>query len=195
MASVKALVYSGSWWALLVRGIVAAIFGIVAIANPGGTVNFIIRLLGIVALIAGIVAMVPALKRREDGTKTDWTVVPAVIAIVLGLLLIIVPQVVAGIFIFLLGLALFIYGVYAIYSALRARKDVGGGWMPFVVAVVLIIGIILMAANKHFADAFMWLLGLFALILGILWIAMGIQMRSWAKKAEPPTGTPVQPAK
>jgi uncharacterized membrane protein HdeD (DUF308 family) len=52
-----------------------------------------------------------------------------------------------------------------------------------------------MAANKHFADALMWLLGVFALVLGILWIATGIQMRGWAKKAEPPAGTPVQPAK
>lgn len=196
MANVNVLIHSRSWWALIVRGLAAAIFGIIAIANPGGVTNFVIRFLGVLILIAGIVGLLSAMRHREESKASSILAVPAVIGIVLGIILVLIPGAIAGFFIFLLGLVVFIYGIWEIYQAFRLRKDVGNEWMPFLIAAVaIIIGIILMAARATIASTMMWLLGVFALVLGVLWIALGIRARGWAKQAEPPPGTPVQPAK
>jgi hypothetical protein len=37
----------------------------------------------------------------------------------------------------------------------------------------------------------MWLLGLFALVLGVLWIVMGLRVRGWAAKSGETPTTPV----
>jgi uncharacterized membrane protein HdeD (DUF308 family) len=196
VANINVLMHSRSWWALIVRGLAAAVFGIIAIAHPGGTADFVIRLLGVLILIAGIVGLVAALRQRDEAKKSDWLVIPTAIAIILGLILVLIPGAIASFFIFLVGLGVFVYGIWEIYRAFRVRKDVANEWMPFLIAAVaIIIGIILMAANNHIADALMWLLGVFALVLGVLWIVMGVRMRGWGKQVEPPPGTPVQPAK
>jgi uncharacterized membrane protein HdeD (DUF308 family) len=194
MADLHVMVHSRAWWAVVVRGIAAAVFGIVAIANPGETTNFVIRLLGVLILIAGVVGLLAAMRQGDQAKQRGWLVVPTVIAILLGLILILAPGAVAGFFVFLIGLCAFIYGIWEIYRALALRKHVANEWMPFLIAgVAIVIGIILMAARASIASAAMWVLGLFALVLGILWIVMGIRMRSWGKKVEPPPGTPVPP--
>jgi len=184
---------SRTWWALVIRGIAAAAFGIIAIANPGDTTNFVIRLLGILILVAGIVGVLAAMRHRDQSKKWDLLMVPTVIAIVLGLILILAPGVVASFFIFLIGLAAFIYGIWEIYQAMRLRKQLAGEWMPFLVAIVaIIIGVVLMAKRGAIAAATMWLLGVFALVLGVLWIMLGLRARGWMKSAGGPPHTPAE---
>jgi uncharacterized membrane protein HdeD (DUF308 family) len=193
MVSIHLSAHSRTWWSLVVRGIAAVAFGIIAIANPGGTTNFVIRLLGILVLVAGIVGVLAAMRHRDQSKKWDLLMVPTVIAVVLGLILILVPGAVASFFIFLIGLAAFIYGIWEIYQAMRLRKQLAGEWMPFLVAIVaIIIGIVLMAKRGAIAAATMWLLGVFALVLGVLWIMLGLRARGWMKSADVPPQTPTE---
>lgn len=195
MVSIHIPAAARTWWALVIRGLAAAVFGIVAIANPSGTADFVIRLLGILILIAGIVGILAAMRHRDESRKWDMLMIPTVIAAVLGLILILVPGAVASFFIFLVGLCALLYGIWDIYQAIRLRKQIAGEWMPFLIAIVaIIIGIVLMAKRGAIADATMWLLGVFALVLGVLWIVMGIRARSWMGKPSEPPKTPVDQA-
>jgi uncharacterized membrane protein HdeD (DUF308 family) len=195
MPSISVFVHSRTWWALVVRGLAAAVFGIIVIAHPGGATNFVIRLLGILILVAGVVGILAARRHHEQSKKWDLLGIPTVIAIVLGLIVILVPGAVAGFFIFLVGLGTLIYGVWEVYQAFRLRTQVVNEWMPFLLAVAaIIIGIVLMAKRGAIASAMMWLLGVFALVLGVLWIITGFRARGWAKKADEPPGAAVPPA-
>lgn len=196
MASIGVLIHSRTWWALVVRGFAAAVFGIIAIAHPTGTTDFVIRLLGILVLVAGVIGILAAMRHRDQSKKWDLVTIPTVIAIVLGLVLIIAPGAVAGFFLFLVGLCAFVYGIWELYQAFRVRKQVAGEWMPFLIALVAIImGIVLMAKRSAIASAMMWLLGVFALVLGVLWIVTGFRARNWAKQAAEAPAKPVEPAK
>ncbi|MFZ1948160.1 MAG: DUF308 domain-containing protein [bacterium] len=196
MASISVIVHSRTWWALVIRGLAAAVFGIIAIAHPGGTTDFVIRLMGILVLVAGVIGIMAAMRHRDQSKKWDLVTIPTVIAIVLGLILIIAPGAVAGFFLFLVGLCAFIYGIWEMYQAFRVRKQVANEWMPFLVAMVaIIIGIVLMAKRSAIASAAMWLVGVFALVIGVLWIITGFRARSWAKQAVEPQAKPVEPPK
>jgi uncharacterized membrane protein HdeD (DUF308 family) len=192
MVNIHVPMAARTWWALVVRGLAAAAFGIIAIKNPGGVTDFVIRLLGILILVAGVIGLVAAWRRRDDSKKWDLLMIPTVIAIVIGLILILVPGAVASFFIFLLGLAAFLYGIWELYQAFKIRKQVAGEWIPFVIAIVaIVVGAGLMANRAAIADAAMWLLGLFALVLGVLWIVMGLRVRGWAAKSGETPTTPV----
>ncbi len=56
---------SVSWGTLLVRGIIAVLFGIVAFVWPGLTALFLITLFGAYAFIDGIIAVIVSVQERS----------------------------------------------------------------------------------------------------------------------------------
>jgi uncharacterized membrane protein HdeD (DUF308 family) len=54
------------WWVLLLRGLLAILFGILAFAWPGVTLASLVLLFGVYALVDGVSAVVSALGRRGE---------------------------------------------------------------------------------------------------------------------------------
>ena len=61
MANILSSFYQRSWWSLMIRGVVALIFGLLALLWPDKTLEFLITLLGIFVLVVGIVATIGAM--------------------------------------------------------------------------------------------------------------------------------------
>ncbi|MHB8144311.1 MAG: DUF308 domain-containing protein, partial [Vulcanimicrobiaceae bacterium] len=62
-------VLARNWWALLVRGIAAILFGILAFALPGTTLFVLVMLFGAYALVDGVFALVAAVRAAEAHTR------------------------------------------------------------------------------------------------------------------------------
>ena len=61
--------FTKNWWVLLLRGIVAMLFGILAFARPGLTLAALVLLFGFYALVDGIFSLIAAFsgwQYRED---------------------------------------------------------------------------------------------------------------------------------
>ena len=53
------------WWFLLVRGLLAVGLGIAALFWPQATLNLLIRLIAVYALVDGVLGLLAALRARE----------------------------------------------------------------------------------------------------------------------------------
>ena len=53
--------FTKNWWVLLLRGIVAVLFGILAITRPGITLAVLVLLFGIYAVVDGCFALFAAI--------------------------------------------------------------------------------------------------------------------------------------
>ena len=53
--------FTKNWWVLLLRGIVAVLFGILAITRPGITLAALVLLFGMYALVDGCFALFAAI--------------------------------------------------------------------------------------------------------------------------------------
>jgi uncharacterized membrane protein HdeD (DUF308 family) len=96
------------WWLMLLLGLVSISAGIVAIVDPRITVFVLVLLMGVNALITGILDIVMAV-RLSDGDGREWLLgLTGVISIVFGLVVFLYPP--AG----ALALA-FIVGLYATF--------------------------------------------------------------------------------
>src|SRR5213082_1308003 len=78
-----------NWWLLLLRGIAAVVFGILAFIMPGLTLLTLIVLYGVYALFDGVVAIAAAI--WADGKMTAagprwWLAIVGVLGILAGLL-------------------------------------------------------------------------------------------------------------
>jgi uncharacterized membrane protein HdeD (DUF308 family) len=193
MAGFLSSFYQRSWWSLMIRGIVAVVFGILALSWPVKTLDFLVTLFGIFVLVVGLVATIGAIMHRKESENWWLILIPGIAGIVIGIITIAVPEVTQAIIIYLIAIWALVSGIGQIYSAIKLRKDVQGEWIPIIVGVVsVVLAIILFSRPLAAAAAVMWLVGLFVLALGILWIIMAFRVRKWSQS--PGGGTPVPPS-
>ena len=182
MAGFLSSFYQRSWWSLTVRGVIAVIFGILALAAPAKTLDFLIALFGIFVLVVGVVATIGAIMHRRESENWWLVLIPGVAGIVIGVISIAMPSFTQAVIIYLIAVWALVSGAGQIYSAMKLRRDVEGEWMPILIGIIaVVLGIILFARPLEAAATVMWLVGLFVLVLGILWIVMGFRARKWTQ--------------
>jgi uncharacterized membrane protein HdeD (DUF308 family) len=180
MPGLLASMYQRTWWSLLIRGIAAIVFGILALVWPGHVLETIITILGIFVLVVGIVFTLGAVTHRGPGRHWLRPLIPGIIGIVIGIITIAWPGLVTIVIIFLIAAWALIHGIGEIHAALHLRKDIAGEWMPLVIGIAsIVIGVILFLMPYRFGELIIWLVGLFVLILGILWLIMAFRARKW----------------
>jgi uncharacterized membrane protein HdeD (DUF308 family) len=80
MTSFESLV-SQFWWTLLLRGIVAVLFGVMAFVWPGVTLSALILLFGAYALVDGIAGIIMGIKEYGDRERWWTTLLGGVISV------------------------------------------------------------------------------------------------------------------
>ncbi len=114
------------WWALLLEGVFGLLAGIVTFINPLGTAVALVYLVGVWALITGIMEIVAAVQLRRVIQGEFWLFVAGIISVLLGLALFAHPGtgIIAGAFI--IGAYALLFGVALVALAFRLRRHVPG---------------------------------------------------------------------
>jgi len=175
---------AANWWLLLLRGILAVIFGILAFAWPGPALLGVVLLYGAYAFADGIIAFVTAFSRRDDRTPTWWLLVMGVCGVLAGLAAFAWPGITAAVLVLLVAAWAIVNGIAEIAGAIELRKEIDNEWMLVLGgAVSILFGIAVLASPGAGALVLVWLIGTFALILGGSWIALALRLRRHAKRS------------
>ena len=111
------------WWMVLLRGLLAVLFGLVALLTPGIALLTLVFVFGFYALCVAEIA--EAFGARRRGTPAwGWTLAAGVLGVLFGIALIVQPA--AGILalLWLLGTFALVVGVVLIVWAFRIRSAV-----------------------------------------------------------------------
>lgn len=178
---------SRSWWMLALRGVLALLFGVLALLLPGPTVLSLVLLFAAYALLAGIVYLVGAVRNRRHATGShalDWwlLLMLGVVSVVAGVLAVMQPGVAALVLVLIVGVNALITGILDIVLAVRLRGHARPGvWLLLAGGIASIIfGTILIALPTVGALALVWLIGAYAIVAGILYMVMAF--RSYEKE-------------
>ena len=178
---------SRSWWMLALRGVLALLFGVLALLLPGPTVLSLVLLFAAYALLAGIVYLVGAVRNRRHATGShalDWwlLLMLGVVSVVAGVLAVMRPGVAALVLVLIVGVNALITGILDIVLAVRLRGYARPGvWLLLASGIASIIfGTILIALPSVGALALVWLIGAYAIVAGILYMVMAF--RSYEKE-------------
>ena len=176
-----------SWWILAWRGVLALLFGVLALLMPGPTVLSLVLLFAAYALLAGIVYLVGAVRNRRHATGShapDWwlLLMLGVVSVAAGLLAVMRPGLAALALVLIVGVNALITGVLDIVLAVRLRGHARPGvWLLLAGGIASIIfGTILIALPTVGALALVWLIGAYAIVAGILYMVMAF--RSYEKE-------------
>ena len=109
------------WWALLVAGLVGIGAGLVTFFMPGVTAMALAYVIGVWAVVIGVLEIIAAIRLRKVITNEWWLALSGALAIVFGGMLMLAPGAGALAMVLWIGAYAFVYGVFLLLLGLRLR--------------------------------------------------------------------------
>jgi len=173
-------VFTRHWWVLVLRGLLAVIFGLLALIWPSITVNALVLLFGAYAVVDGIFSIVAGLGRR----RSFLPILGGLLSIVLGILAWLWPQATAVALLYIIAAYALLTGIFELINAVELRKVLANEWLLVVSGILSIVfGILLVIWPAAGLMTMAWLIGTYALIFGILLIWLGFRLRGLRTRA------------
>ncbi len=169
-----------NWVALVVRGIAAIIFGVLALLMPGITILVLVTLFGIYALIDGVISLIAAFR---TGIRSHWPLLlEGIVGVLAGVLTLAWPNITAVVFSYLIGFWAIVTGIFEIIAAIRLWRVFGHEWVLLLSGIAsLIFGFFVLAVPLAGALAIVIWIAVYALIFGALLIGFGLRLRHWSR--------------
>lgn len=123
----------------LLWGVVALVVGLVIILWPQNVLPGLVKLIGIIAIVVGLIQFIAFLARTRD-VENRWKYLPpsSYIAVIWGVLLTISPQTWANFFMILFGILLIALGIFQFRCLLKLRKlGTRVSWLYFLFSFLL----------------------------------------------------------
>jgi uncharacterized membrane protein HdeD (DUF308 family) len=174
------------WRLLMLRGFVAIVFGILAIAWPGLTVTALVLLFGVYALIDGGSSTVAAIT-KAPGTeeRRGWFALMGVISIAAAIVTFVWPGITALALLYVIAAWAIIVGVLQVIAAVRYRNEMTREWLLALTGVLSVgVGIGMFIWPGAGALAITWVIGWFAILGGTFLFAEGLRVRRIEKQLE-----------
>lgn len=165
------------WWLILLRGIAAIIFGVLAFIWPGITLVTLVLFWGAFALVDGVLALVHAIMGDNKGSRW-WLALVGVAGILVGLLTFMMPGVTALVLLFFIAGWAIALGVLQIAGAIRLRKEIDNEWtLGLGGALSVLFGVVLLVAPGAGAIGLIWVIGAYAIVFGILLVMAALKLK------------------
>lgn len=162
---------------LAAQGVLAILFGIVALFWPGLTVTLLIAFFGVFALVWAIVGIISAL--ISVGQARMWWIelLFSVLLLGLGVYVLRNPADAALLFVLFFGLAFIVRGVVDLLEGLFDRdRDGDTRLFSFLVGVVgVLAGIVTLPYPVSAGLAVVWVVGLYGILYGTLAVAFAVR--------------------
>jgi len=167
-----------NWWTLALRGVFAVVFGLIALAWPGMTLLALVVLFGLYVLADGVLAVITSLAERAKGW--GWLLLEGVLLLLVGIAVFRWPGNMTLALLLLIAFRALIVGVAEIATAIGLRKQLEGEWVLALSGVVSILfALVILSRPGVGALAIVWLTGIYAIIYGVLMIALAFRLKSW----------------
>jgi uncharacterized membrane protein HdeD (DUF308 family) len=164
----------------LFRGIAAVLFGIIALVWPKLTLSALVFVFGLFAVISGITAVVAALRNTEF-PGWGWLLGEGILGILAGAIALAWPGITALAFLYLIAFWAILTGILALVAPLAYPMCGGRGVLSVLSGLVSIVfGILIAAQPSSGLLAVVWLIGVYAIVVGIMYIGVYFQSRTLA---------------
>ncbi len=166
-----------NWWLILLRGIAAIIFGVLALAWPGVTIVTLVILFAVYALVDGVVSLIAAIR---GGTMFPrwWLALVGVAGVFAGLYAIVFPAAAALVLILIIGWWSVVRGVFEIVGAFSLRKEIDNEWMLILAgALSVLFGIAVVIFPTAGALALVWIIAFYAILFGAMLVGLSLRLK------------------
>ena len=180
------MVSHGSWPILVLRGVLAVLFGVIAFVWPELSLRLLVYLLGAYALVDGFVSVVQILTGQLQ--RNDWwlPLLRGLASVAVGIAVFVWPLLTAVLLLVFIAIRAVVLGALDIISAIRWREEaVGLGLLVLGGVVSMAFGLFVLLRPGAGALALLWLVALYAVVVGIMQIVLAFVVRHRGRDAGP----------
>jgi uncharacterized membrane protein HdeD (DUF308 family) len=162
-----------NWWLFALRGAVALLFGVMALAMPAAALAAFVLVFGVWAFIDGIHALALAV----TGWRSWQMLLVGLVGIALGVFTFWRPGITAFALYAAVAAWAIARGVLEIVVAIELRRQVTGeAWLIIGGVLSILFGVLMVALPAAGALALAWLVGAYALVFGVIMLALAAKL-------------------
>lgn len=170
-----------NWGFILLRGVLAIIFGLLTFLWPGLTLLTLVFLYGAFALVDGVFALTAAVTKGSPMPRW-WLAVVGLLGIGAGLVTLFYPGITGIALLYLIAGWAVVSGVMQIAGAISMRKEIDDEWLLIASGVLSVVfGVLIAIYPGAGALGLALAIGSFAIVFGVLLIAFALRLREMAK--------------
>jgi uncharacterized membrane protein HdeD (DUF308 family) len=171
-----------SWWVLVLRGVLALVFGVLVLAWPAMTLVLLVAMFSAYALLGGAVSVAGALKARHTDRKWWQLLLLGIVSLAAGVAALIFPVLTMLVLVLVMGANALFTGALDIAIAIRLRKVMKGQWLLALTGLLSIaFGVIVFAFPGAGALVMVWLISFYSVLSGVLLLWLGVSTRRAAR--------------
>ena len=160
------------------NGVIAVVYGLLAIFVPKETISVVIMYFGILILIIGIALLIGVYNNFKKKTAYGMDLLWAVATIIIGSLLIFKTTNVLFIFAVLIGCWAILMGIAQLFLMTKVHGSSGGKNALLINGLVsLVLGIIVLFNPIETGNILVKISGVLAFIIGIIMISLSVSLK------------------
>lgn len=175
----------GIWWWVLIRGILAVVFGVIALLAPATALTAIAIVFGAYALVDGVMTAIQAVRVRKAFKPWGWLLVQGILSALAGLAALILPGLVGalgGLFVlWTIVIWNLVHGFAGIRSAAGASEGRAKTWgiLAGILSIVfgIVLGVLVLLTPGATLLGLVWAVGIYAVLFGATLVVTAIQVR------------------
>src|SRR5215472_13814244 len=172
-----------NWWLLLLRGIAAIAFGVLAFFWPGLTLVTLTLLWGAYALMDGIIAVSAAFNATGGAAGPRWWLgLSGVVSTLAGVVTFYYTGETTLVLLMFIAVWAIIIGALQIWGAIALRKVLQHEWLLILNGVLSIaFGVVLLAQPGTGALALAWTIAWCAIFFGCVYVALAFRLKQYKR--------------
>jgi uncharacterized membrane protein HdeD (DUF308 family) len=169
--------FAGRWWAVLLRGVLAVLVGVLAFAWPAVTLSVLVLFFGCYALVDGVFSLLAAAGGRDRQDR--WILaLEGIIGLWAGVVALRAPHVIATVLILFISFWAMTMGFLKIAAAYRLRREIAGEfWLGASGVLSVLFALLVFARPAIGAFSLIWLFAGYVMLMGIILIMLGLELR------------------
>jgi uncharacterized membrane protein HdeD (DUF308 family) len=170
--------FSGNWWGLAIRGLVAIVIGVLCFVLTGMALALLVALVVAFLLVEGVFALIVGIRARS------WLVaIEGAIGVVAGVLALLYPHITLVVLAFIIAAWAIITGILEIWAAIQLRGEIRGEWVLILGGIVsLLFGVLVAVFPGAGLVTIIYLIGAYAIVFGAAQLILAFQVRSQQKR-------------
>jgi uncharacterized membrane protein HdeD (DUF308 family) len=186
------------WWLLLLRGVFAILFAGLTFFRPVSSLFALVLMFGIYAVVDGASNLALSLKHPRAATHWGTLSFEGILGLVAGLVTLVWPAISAFALLMVIAVWAVTTGITSVVAAIRLRRQIKKEWLLALNGVLSIaLGVVLFLYPGPGALALVLWIGAYALVSGVVLIALAFRVRSWERQQsdeKPGPHAPLHPA-
>jgi uncharacterized membrane protein HdeD (DUF308 family) len=163
-------------WAMALRGLLAVIFGIIAVRYPTAAAGAFIVIFAVWAFADGVLDLVEAFTFARMGLRWGWYLFEGIVSIAAGVVALSYPHVTFTILAILIGIRAIAGGILELAAAFSWR-ELESRWPLALTGVLsIVLGVLLCVAPTQAGLTLLWMIGVYAIVFGVMLFVHGVRL-------------------